>query len=154
MVVMALSVLLSACASRGSGTSATPQTLMLAVAGSFDRSADSRERPGKRGERLRRVTVWTTRPPVQAREVRVTYDNEQRTIAWRLDVLGHSQSLKALTGARDTRPLGAVGGGKVAEVVGGPFAQVLAVTRGKDLTLVSKPYALRYEPALRRWAWP
>lgn len=120
---------------------------MLTVAGSFDRAADLRERlPG----RLRKLTIWQTAPPVHAREVRVTYDTDQRVQSWRLDVLG-GPALRSLAPRGALRRLGEARGRTVYAVGGGPFAGALALSDGGGFSLLSRPYVLHYEGALLRW---
>ncbi len=123
---------------------------MLAVAGSFDRAADTRERLP---DRLRKLTVWTTAPPLTAREVRVTYDTDQRAQSWRLDVLG-GPALGSLVPKGMLGRLGDARGRTVYTVGGGPFAGALALSDTGGFSLLSKPYLLHYEPALLGWVDP
>ncbi|AFZ68537.1 hypothetical protein [Deinococcus peraridilitoris] len=146
--LLLLILTLSACGKRANSI---PQTVMLTVAGSFDRQADSRER--LRGT-LQRRTIWTTTPPIAAREVRVTYDTEQRTILWRLDLLQSGLSLADLAGKGRVRSLGTAGGGEVFALEDGPLAGSLALREPGRLSLISRPYAMLYEPDLQHWVSP
>ena len=142
IAVLALGQFLAGCGSRSSSTA---QTLQQVVAGTFDRSADERARLP---DRLRRETVWVTHPPVKAREVRVTYDIDQRTVSWRLDVQGSGLSWEKLAGVTSGQQLGVLNDVSVLRVTGGPFDGALALSGDGVVSLVSQPYALRYEPSL------
>ena len=144
MLLAALLMSLGACAPKPASAA---QTLMLAVAGSFDRAADLRQRLP---DRLRKLTVWRSAPPLPAREVRVTYDTDQRAQSWRLDVL-KGPALKSLAGSGALKALGQAGGHTVYAVTGGPFAGALALSGAGGFTLLSRPYVLHYESALLSW---
>lgn len=138
-LLLLLTLLLAACRPQAA---ATPESrLMLAVTGSLDMQADTRARLP---DRLRRVTVWQSRVPVAAQVMQVTYDQDQRQQAWRVDLAGSQDSVQALIGGR-TAALGQWQGRPLSLVVDGPLKGSLLAVSGPDLTLMSAAYAAHYE---------
>ena len=137
---LALALLLAACGPR---PAATPESrLMLAVTGSQDAQADTRERLP---DGLRRRTTWRSRVPMPARELQVTYEAETRVLSWRADLEGSAESLQALAGGPLQRA-GTWQGKTLYRITGGPLRGNLAAGAGQNLTLMSDAYAAHYEP--------
>ncbi|WP_027481617.1 hypothetical protein [Deinococcus pimensis] len=147
LVVLALTLLMGGCAS--SRPSDAARALQEAVAGTLDRQADTRERLP---ERLRRATTWRTKVPVEARELRVTYDTDLRAVSWRADVTASEEAPQRLLDAEGLRRLGTVGAREVDAVEGGPFDGAFLVREGESFAVMTRAYVLRYEPDLLKFA--
>lgn len=141
LLPLALLAVLGACGPR---SDAPNNPLALAMSGSLDRGADTRQ---KLPDGLRRMTTWKTDVPVDARELRVTYDIDQRTVGWHIDVLGARATLADLAGGRPERR-GEVGGEAVSVVRGGALDGAVVRGEAPDFSLSSRNYVARYEPDL------
>lgn len=124
--------------------------LRYAASGSFDNRADQILRTDSRA---RRVAVWTSRPPIAVSELRVTYDVDQRSNAWRADIAGGTLTLKELAGGTLTR-LGTWNGTELYRVRGGALDGAVGSQSGGRTVLMTAGYATHYQtelaPLLRR----
>ena len=123
---------------------------MQIAAGTFDRQADTLARLP---QRTRRVATFTSRPPVPARAVRVTYDSEFRPASWRMDVQAPTFTLASLSD-RPLERLGTWRGAPVYRVLSGPLRGVLVHEQGGNFVLLTVGYAQRYEADLRALKLP
>lgn len=126
---------------------AEPETLvsrLLFVAnGSYDSSADQRVRLGKG---MRRVQ-WSTKPPLDAQQVTVDYDSDQRPRAWLMTLGAPRLSTEELMAGGEHREVTTPRGPGVL-VTSGQLQDVLVLGGQDEVRLMTHGYAAKYEPAL------
>ncbi|WP_309569685.1 hypothetical protein [Deinococcus sp.] len=136
-------LLLGAC-HRSSQAGTLEQKIVFTANGSYDAQADRR---GKIAGGLRQV-VWTTRPPLDAAAMTVTYDGDSRAQAWDLVVQQPKFS------AQDAAGLGArtvqtpQGEGLRPATTSGLKDVLILSTPDGGLHLLTRGYAAQREPAL------
>lgn len=143
-----LALTLAACASPAKNAASPADRLLMAAAGSYDNVKDRIERLP---DGLRREIEWRSRPPVAARAVKVTYDEEQRPTSWRLDLTDAAGSLEELVGTRDVPNVGRSGEQDVHAVRGGPLRGSLALVSGDDVSLLSPAYVVNWQKDLLKF---
>lgn len=139
---------LASCASPAKNGVSTPDRLLMLAAGSYDNVKD---RLVRLPDGLRREIEWRRTPPVDARGVKVTFDKEQRTTSWRLDLTDVKGTLADLVGTSEVSNLGRSGDQDVYAVRGGPLGGSLALVTGDDVSLFSPAYIVNWQKDLLKF---
>ena len=139
---LVLAVLLGAC-QRNPAANTLEQRLVFVANGTYDAQSDRRERVGGG----LRTVVWTTRPPLDAAAMTITYDGDSRAQAWDLVITQPKFSAQDAAGT-GARPVTTPQGEGLRPAATSTLKDVLVLRTPDGLHLLTRGYAAQRAPAL------
>ncbi|MFC3835567.1 MULTISPECIES: hypothetical protein [Deinococcus] len=139
---LVLAALLVGC-QRNPAADTLEQRLVFTANGTYDAQSDRRERVGGG----LRTVVWTTRPPLDAAAMTITYDGDSRAQAWDLVITRPEFSARDAAGA-GARSVSTPQGEGLRPAATSALKDVLVLRTADGVHLLTRGYAAQRAPAL------